>query len=331
MSRQASHETAFHWMNDAAEATTAEQALIFYATMTAQNANTNPYQSNYHVRAAAIDKFGQLVATGGNREKTLSDAIHGETAAISNFRAQFGETAIKAVCFYNESRDLTELASASPCGPCRDTLLQEVNTSTFITIGNEDIISVSRLSDFLKDDFTPIMTIETDMESVTEANYARFMADYHYLPEDKYLDVYGVALADQNGNKWMGSLHTTSGYNEVSPGYAARIAWESTLRPGDRRADMDRITIVSMGGLPQVEYRDRQVLLEFDEMLMKKYLRPTALRVDLVHIDEGGPVEAATTNTLEWLPRPFSAALLGLSVPEDQAERLRYLETEGDN
>lgn len=64
--------------------------------------------------------------------------------------------------------------------------------------------------------------------------------------------------------------------------------------------------------------------------MMKKHGRTEHLRVDLIHINDSGPVEAVTTNTLEWLPRPFSAASLGLSVPDDQAERLRYLETEGD-
>lgn len=327
MSRPTSHETAFHWVNDAAEATTAEQAMIFYATMSAQNANTNPYQSQFHVRAAAMDEFGNI-GLGGNRERTLSYAwIHGETSAIDNLRQTVGSTAIKVISFYNESRDLAKLLTSSPCGPCRDTVLQEASRDTFFTEGNEDIISVSRLRDFLKDDFTPTSILDLDLGSVADGEIARFFSDYEYLPMEMLAEVYGVVLLDKNGNRWRGGLETTSGYDEVSPGYSARIAYKQSLRPETTYPDLDRITVVRRWGLPtNIEYRDRQALLELDEVLMKKHGRTEPLRVDLVHVDDNGPVEAVTTNTLEWLPRPFSASQLSLPVPEQQSDRFEYLE-----
>lgn len=327
MAKHMSHETAFHWVNDAAEPTVEDQAAIFYATMTAESANTNPYQSNFHVRTAALDVLGNSAA-GGNRERSLSHAwIHGETSAIDNMRQRFGNTTIKVISFYNESRDIAELSTTSPCGPCRDTLLQEVDRSTFITEGNEDIINVSRLQDYLKDDFAPISILETDLESTADGEIARFFSDYEYLPMEMLGDVYGVVLLDKDGNRWRGGLETTSGYDAVSAGYAARIAYKQSLRPGTKYPDLDRITTVRRYGVPaNVEYRDRQALLELDEVLMKKHGRTEHLRVDLVHIDDSGPVEAATTTTLEWLPRPFSAASLGLPIPEYQSDRFNYLE-----
>lgn len=327
MSRQASHETAFHWVNDAAEASVEEQAAIFYATMAASNANTNPYQSDFHVRAAALDEFGNT-ATGGNRERTLSYAwVHGETSAIDNLRQRFGDTAIKVISFYNESRNIAELSNTSPCGPCRDTLLQEASPGTFITEGNEDIISVSRLQDFLKDDFAPISILETDLDSVADGEIARFFSDYEYLPDELLAQVYGVVLLDRDGNRWRGGLSTTAGYDEVSPGYAATITYKNSLRAETAYPDLDRITVVRRYDLPtNIEYRDRQALLELDEVLMKKHGRTEHLPVDLVHIDDAGPIEAVRTNTLEWLPRPFSAAALGLPIPEHQSDRYAYLE-----
>lgn len=328
MSESMSHETAFHWVNDAAEPTMAEQAMIFYATMSAQDANTNPYQSNFPVRSAAMDIHGN-VALGGNRERTLSYAwIHGETSAIDNMRQRFGDTAIRVISFYSESRDLDELTAASPCGPCRDTLLQEVHPYTFITEGNEDIISVSRLQDFLKDDFAPLSILDINLESLADGEIARFFSDYEYLPPEMLGNVYGVVLLDKDGNRWRGGLETTAGYDEVSPGYAARIAYKQSLRPETSYPDLDRITVVKRFGLPtNIEYRDRAALLELDEVLMHKHGRTEPLRVDLVHVDDGGPVEAVTTNTREWFPRPFSAATLKLPVPEQQSDRFTTLET----
>lgn len=330
MAKSASPETVFHWINDAAMPSANEQRFILKNTLLAATANTNPYQSGYHVRSSAMDEFGQLSATGGNREKTLTDAwIHGETSAINNFRSRFGEVAIKFISFYSESMDPNLLDSA-PCGPCRDTILQETGRDTFMTTGNEDVIVVSRFSDYLKEDFTPISTLETHLDSVADGEIARFFSDYEYLPQDELLaSVYGVVLLDQDGRRWRGGLETTAGYNEVSAGYAARIAWKQTIQPGETRADLERITVVRRWGLPtNIEYRDRQALLELDEVLMKKHGRTEHLRVDLVHVDDSGPVEAVTTNTAEWLPHPFSAASLGLPVPEQQAERLEYFESE---
>lgn len=329
MAKGTSHETAFHWVNDAAEPTVEDQADIFYVTMTAATANTNPYQSEFHIRTAAMDALGN-VATGGNRERSQSFAwIHGETSAIDNMRQRFGNTTIKVISFYNESRDITELSSLVPCGPCRDTLQHEVGTNTFYTNGNEDIISVSRVQDFLKNDFSPISILETDHESLADGEVARFFSDYEYLPMDMLGDVYGVVLRDKDGNRWRGGLETTSGYDAVSAGYAARIAYKQSLQPGVKYPDLDRITIVRRYGLPtNVEYRDRQALLELDEVLMQKHGRTEHLRVDLVHIDDIGPVEAAMTTTREWLPRPFSASSLGLPIPEHQSDRFSYLEKE---
>lgn len=329
MSFEASRETAFHWVNDAAKATLAEQAMIFYATMSAQQANTNPYQSKFSVRSAAMDVHGN-VATGGNRERTLSHAwIHGETSAIDNMRQRFGDTAIRVISLYSESRNLDELSVSSPCGPCRDTLLQEVSPATFITEGNEDIISVSRLADFLKEDFASLSILDTDLESLADGELARFFSDYEYLPPELLGDIYGVVLRDSDGNRWRGGLSTTSGYDEVSPGYAAKITYQNSLHPETTYPDLDRITVVKRFGLPtNIEYRDRQALLELDEVLMQKHGRTEPLRVDLVHVDDGGPVKAVTTNTVEWLPRPFSAATLGLSVPEQQSDRYTLFEKE---
>ncbi len=331
MSRFSSIETKFHWVNDASMPGDEERQQILDTTLQAATAKTNPYQSDFHIQAACMNENGQI-ATGGNREKTLSDALHGEVSALNHSFQRFGEKAIKIISFYKPTTDLDVLNTIVPCGPCRDTLLQETNPDElFMAAGNENIITVKKLRDYLKTDFQSIMTIETDLESVTDANQAIMMSDIDYLPEEMYEDVYGVCLVDKDGNRWIGGLETTAGYNEVSPGYAARIAWRNTIKPGEKRPDLDRITVVQRHHLPTgIEYRDRQALLELDEMLMQKHGRTEPLRVDLVHIDDGGPVEAAITTTQEWLPHPFSAASLGLPTPENQAERLRYLETIGD-
>lgn len=319
-------ETVFHNFSAQKMPTIAEQGLIATATEAAKDVkHSNPYQSDYYVQAAVVGPNGEI-ALGANREKTHSDAsIHGETGGVYNYKTLYGDTAIKAICFWTKVTDPNILKNTSPCGPCRDTLKQEISPDTLITVGNDKVIAVQRFSDYLKDTFRAVNIGGVNPLAVQSAAYALELGTTEYLPELMLGEVYGVSLLDRHNNTWRGGLHTTSGYNEVSPGYNAVTTWRDTLEPGEKRTDIDRITIVRQGALPtNVEYRDRQALLEFDETLMKKFGRTAHIWVDLVNIDENGiPQEVARTDTLEWLPNPFSATVLGLQAPEQQAEKLR--------
>lgn len=269
-----------------------------------ETAFADPRQSGYFVKTAGVTENGDIV-TGGNKENSLSDAfVHGETAVISRIRDQYGEVAIKAIGFYQEG-DVSE-ENISPCGACRDVLIQQTSPELLLMSGNKNKIVVLKLRDFIFEDFHEIMPTDLDSIGVKQAIIALNKGIDEYLPKNLKRKVYGVSIIDQNGKNYRGSLYTNAGYDAITPGLAAVQTWVNS--DVNKRCNIDKIVIVSKSEIPSPFYRDRQALLELAEVTYQK-----KVRVELIQLDNSDNIlKVATTDTNEWLPRPFSALSFGM-------------------
>lgn len=283
----------------------------------AKTAFADPSQSGYFVQAAGVTENDDMVA-GGNKENSSSDAfVHGETAVISHIRDIYGKTPIKAIGFYKDGHDITE-KDISPCGACRDVLVQQTSPDLLLMSGNQNKIVVLKLKDFIFDDFHRISSTDLDGVGLKEATIALYKGVDVYLPEYLKRKVYGVSIVDQNSNNFRGSLYTNSGYDAITPGLAAVQTWNNSEID---KTNINKIVIVGRNALPSPYYRDRQALLELTEITYQN-----SVRVELISLDNFDNIqEVATTNTTEWLPRPFSAGNFGMhEAIRDQHNKMFY-------
>lgn len=278
----------------------------------ARTARAHPPQSGYHVRTAGMTADGQ-VFTGGNLEYGYSDAfVHGETAVVSHAHSVTDER-LTFIGFYNE--DVVANASViSPCGPCRDVLEEYADPDLILAAGNSRGASVAELHDYLFEEFEKTDPGRAHKAGVVAARLAIHRAVSAYLPAPLRPNTYGVALVDEQGKVWPGSLYTTAGYDSVPPALAAVQAWRSAFDRQKNAHDMAQIVVVRYGALPKVLYRDRQALLELDEVLRIGQGRKEPLPIELLHLDPSTNqvAAAAQTTTAEWLPYPFSPGAFGM-------------------
>ncbi|QQG41473.1 MAG: hypothetical protein HYV90_04940 [Candidatus Woesebacteria bacterium] len=274
-----------------------------------------PYQSGYHVRAAALSINGEMHA-GGNKEYGLSDAfIHGETAAISGLR-DITASPIEAVAWYLKKDKPGPISEsyARPCGNCRDVMLRYCDPSMALLTGNSEGIVFTRLSDFLHDDFDKIDTLNIDKLAVEIALGAVDSAVNIYLPEDLKRGVYGAALVSEDGATWMGSHYTNVGYDSITPVLSAVINWRNSYPLGtvsEKHLKLSKLVLASYGNMPKPFYRDRQAILELDEILRRYTGSKTPLPVEIVDASRitNGTVfvsSACSTDVEKWLPHPFT-------------------------
>jgi cytidine deaminase len=289
----------------------------------AEIAFSDPSQSGFYVRAAGITKNGDIV-TGGNKENSLSDAfVHGETAVVSEIRNRYGKTPIKAIGFFTQSEDVN-ISSITPCGACRDVLIQQTSPDLLLMAGNKKNIEVTKLETFTFENFHPIDPKKINTIGINDASIALNQGVDAYLPEKLKRKVYGVSIVDQNGKNFRGSLYTNSGYDAITPGLAAVQTWMNTDVPN--RTDINKIVIVSKGNIPSPFYRDRQALLELADITRLSSGRKTGVRVELIQLDKFNNIEkSAITDTDEWIPYPFSARSFGMDEAiESQYNKMFY-------
>ena len=284
---------------------------------------SDPNQSGFQVRAAGITENGDII-TGGNKENSHSDAyVHGETAVVSRIRDEYGKMPIKAIGFYKEGNNITQ-SDISPCGACRDVLIQQTSPNLLLMSGNKNKVVVLKLKDFIFENFHQIKPEDLDKTGTDEALIALRRGISSYLPENLKKEIYGVSIVDQNGEQYRGSLYTNSGYDAITPGLAAVQTWNNS--GVKKRADIDKIVIVSRSNKLSPFYRDRQALSELADITRLKTNRETGVRVELIELDEFDKIKRAfSTNTDEWMPLPFSARSFGMDdAIKDQYDKMFY-------
>lgn len=281
----------------------------------AKEAKVFPDQSEFPVRSSASTKSGKII-TGGNAESGFSDTItHGETSLTAVALAKYGkEDPIDTICFYD--LQTVEKTYASPCGDCRDKTLYYWGRDLTFLQGNEKLITVSKLSDYLYDGFTAINPTELNPIGRIEAFRALNQSVDVYLPAYLKKKLYGAAIISKRGEKWAAGLYTNAGYDSSSPILNSVIMW----RYNNPDVQLDKLVVVGYDFVPSPLYRDRQAFLELDESTSLVTGRQKPLPVELISIDSNansssvGYVDGAwVTDSRQWLPYPFSPRDFGMN------------------
>lgn len=269
----------------------------------AAEAKAYPDQSGFFVKTAGMTKNG-ICYKGGNKEYGHSDAfIHGETAVVSGLR-DLTDSPIEVIGWHKDG-EISSEDFGRPCGNCRDILSKYCNPETFLLNGNVKGYVVAQLKDYLFNEFRPIDPFNVDFRGVRAALDAAKGANNVYLPEKLKKDIYGAALITEDGMIWQGGGYTNVGYDAIPPIMNAIINWRWNYPSGtiqDKRLRIQKLVVAGEFKTPNIFYRDRQAILELDEILRKftKNTEPLKVQIVSTHLD------AFETDVEEMLPRPFS-------------------------
>lgn len=273
----------------------------------AKEAKAYPNQSGFYVKTAGFAMDGTEYL-GGNKEYAFSDAfIHGETAVVSGLR-DLTTSPIEAICWYKkEGEVVTPESFGCPCGNCRDVLRLYCDLNTVLINGNETGVVYAQLKDYLFESFRKESLSKVHKKGVVEALKAQELAIDVYLTEELKGKVYGAAIVAEDGTIWKGSQYSNCGYDAVTPVLSAVMNWRNSYPRGsvsEKHLHLSRLVIAGGPGMDTPLYRDRQAILELDEILRMFKGSSSPLRVEIVKV--GKNVEACETNVDEWLPHPFS-------------------------
>lgn len=269
----------------------------------AAEAKAHPSQSGFFVRTAGMTKNG-MYYKGGNKEFAHSHAIpHGETAVASGL-LDLTDSPIEVIGWHQKG-EITSENFGRPCGNCRDYLREFCKPETFFLNGNENAYVVTQLKDYLFEGFKKMEDPKVRKSDLKETFKALLGSNDVYLPEDLKPDVYGAALVTHDGMVWPGGLYTNVGYDPVNAVMNAINNWRWNYPTGevlDKRLRIRKLLVVGGAKMPHIFYRDRQAILELDEILRKYTRNSEPLKVQILDAN-GGSYE---TNVEEMLPRPFS-------------------------
>jgi len=240
---------------------------------------------------------------------------------VSGLKDILNNDRIEAIAWYREKE--TGLGDfGRPCGNCRDILKQYCDPNLILLNGNENAVVYTRLKDFLFEDFRKIDASKIGTRFVNAGLSAMQGGNDVYLPDKMKSEVYGAVLIAENGWAWPGSHYTNVGYDSVTPVVSAIISWRNSYPKGtieEDRLRLSRLLIVGEKQMPHVFYRDRQAILENDEVLRRFTKNSLPLKVQIVQVDG----EAYETNVEEWLPHPFSPGAFRMDdVMQAQLENL---------
>jgi len=317
---------------------TAEQAtkISKYETALKQglaSTASNPIFSGYHVRGGigASHSAGYAALFSGNFEYGFCQALHNEETAIAVLRSVVGRGELSDVVLGLISGEEGNIAT--PCGNCRDLLLDDLGTDIEIVTGAPDggLALVTNMEDYLFDDFTQITDVETlpsDFKkkvqiAVTEGNRIENNAYFSGKSNRRYR-----ALLNGYGEDFVGALDLMC---EFHPIYPVRDA----IRVARRKHDpyVRYVVIVAEESEmedpqkpPHVMYKDRQHLLEFNlqrELVEDEEFNPLVYLVTVNRQERsfgGDQINIANvwqTSVKEWLPLPFTPRNFGDAFVKD--------------
>lgn len=288
-------------------------------------AKAYPWQSLYYVLTGILATDG-MEYFGGNKEHALSDAwVHGETATLSGLM-DITESPAEALAWYEKThRLITSNDYGCPCGACLDVLKANCSSELILLNGNETGIVATQLKDYLYNGYRTGDSATINENQITRADMAIDQAVDVYLPQELKNRLYGAVLVGMDGTMWPGSLYTNAGFDAVPPIMSAVLHWRGDY-PGtevsERHLNLEKLVVVCRGKVPDPLYRDRQAILELDEILRRWKRNDTPLPVELVSVD-GKDYTLKETNVSEWLPHPFTPGAFRMDdVMQAELEKL---------
>lgn len=279
----------------------------------AETARAYPTQSGFWVRTACEAEDGTQFS-GGNKENGWEDAFeHGETATISGL-SDLTDSKPVALGWYKEG-EMTGDDYGRPCGKCRDVMREYAGPELVLLHGNENNFVYAKLRNYLFEEFKRVEAGKIQPYFVWAALKAARGGVEVYLPESLKPKFYGAALVGEDGTVWQGMHYSNAGFDAVTPVLSAVIGWRNSYPVGSisrRHFELKKLVIAGEWAVPDPFYRDRQAILELDEIVRRQTGRDEPLQVEIVRgaFDNNGWAradEAYLTDTEEWLPAPFTA------------------------
>lgn len=286
------------------------------------SAVAKPKFSDYHVRAA-IGPVKSRFYPAGNIEYGDRKALHAEECAVA---AYFSRT--------NGQMDAFQLpilalvagspgSPATPCGNCRDILLDAFGPDLEIVSGSPDggVAIVCKLQDYLFDNPTRMIALDDEPEIRMSFDFLNAQkrkvvtSDPYGPPAIEINRQYAALILAHNGEDdpkiFFGGRQLFCDYHPLYPIRDALRQLEHWQTPM-----IQFVTVIAdqkkSDQPPHVPYCDRQHLMEI-------HLRGEVLdgrhewdpRVYLVNANHACPAVAWKTSVKQWLPHPFSPANFG--------------------
>jgi len=272
----------------------------------------NPIFSQYFVCESVAPTLGEIVPAG-NIEYGLCQALHGEEAIVAAYRSMYGRSTQDVVIGIIAGNPGN---IATPCGNCRDILLDDLGTDFEIVSGASDggEAVVANMSHFLFSKFKTLSTIEIHPDLLNmiglTIQHGEFLVNDAFSPKNVHPERKYHALIATKVQRFVGAHDVMCDYHPI---YALRDA----IRQARRKHDpfVQSVVIVSKGSgehKPHVMYKDRQHLLSLNlqaELLAGEENDPP---VFLATYDEEHKVTGLwQTSVKQWLPLPFTSRNFG--------------------
>ena len=257
----------------------------------------------------------------GNIEYGLCQALHGEESAVAALRSFYGRTSGKEVIHAIVAGNPGNIAS--PCGNCRDIMLEDLGESLEIVCGTPEggIAVVATMEHYLFSEFRSLIYEDLPMRVAAQIEMAiqegdRLVSDpyapSHIRPERRY-----HALIQAEAGVYCGGRDVKCEYHPI---YALRDAQRAAGRACDPFVRWVLIVCEDFGGgAPHVMYKDRQHLLEFNleggRMRSERNDPPVYL---VTYSPDAHHVTGIwQTSVKEWLPYPFTPENFGEEFMRD--------------
>lgn len=279
----------------------------------AKSVVANPPFSNYFVKES-IGPVGGEMLPAGNIEYGICQALHGEESAVAAFRARYGRTNVGELILGIVAGNPGNIAT--PCGNCRDIILEDLGRDFEIVSGAADggVAVVANMNHYLFSDFRSLAVRDISSDMLVKIGVAIWQGEMlvndayspaRIHPERKY-----HALIATHNNNFVGARDIMCEYHPI---YALRDAIRQARRANDPFIQSVIIVCEDFGdGAPHVMYKDRQHLVELNlqaELLTRQENDPP---VFLATYDSRKQIVCAwQTSVKEWIPLVFTPRNFG--------------------
>lgn len=305
------------------------QAYTRVLRVAARSKVANPSFSNYFVRESIGPHDGKP-KPAGNIEYGFCQSLHGEESATTAFRTYYGRGGSRKPLLGIIAGSPGNIAT--PCGNCRDILLDDLGGDFEIVSGAADggIAVVANMRDYLYPSFYKMPGSKIKPEVLTRIRFAirdgELLVNDAYSPKDKHPERRYHALIATASDNFVGARDVMCEYHPI---YALRDAVRQA-----RRANFPFVQFVVIvcrdfgGGPPHVMYKDRQHLFELNlqaELLTGKQQNPPVYLA--TYLDQKTLTGVWKTSVKEWLPMPFSPRNFGPAFIEHLTKYFQGLES----
>lgn len=283
----------------------------------------NPFFSNYFVREG-IGIISSKMVPAGNIEYGFCQALHGEESAISAFRSRYHREHQSKIILGIITRSPDDIVS--PCGNCRDIMLDDLGTNLEIVTGTADggTAIVMTMEQYLFSEFRKTKLPKNTKSIRNLIQMCESLTNDAYSPPKVHPERKYHAVIRTNTNIFFGAHDVMCDYHPI---YALRDAVRQARRAHDPFVQSVLILYQDFGsGSPHVMYKDRQHLFELNlqaELITGQENNPQVFLT--TYNDKKQITNTWETSTKKWLPLPFSPRNFGSDFIQDLTQYFQNL------